>query len=406
MQLPKWRENLSDKTPSQKLTTASVTNRLASLGSERWAVHFDARRRVAAGEDIIELTIGEPDVPTPDHLIEVAYAAMRAGRTRYSGGRGETAFVNAVAGKYAKRSGRDIGPKNVMSLPGTQAALAVAMKSLVEAGDGVLVPDPYYATYEGVVGASGAEFIPVPMAVDNGFHLTAEQLRNAITPNSKVLLLNSPHNPTGAVLSADEIAAIGEVCIEHNLWIVSDEVYEQLIYKGEFASPFDMPQLADRTISVASISKSHAAPGFRAGWAAGPEWVMDRLQSVSEALFFGGPPFIADMAAHALTNPDNTADTMSGMYQNRITLLKDIFAKSNTLTPLLPEAGMFMLLDVSATGKSGEEFCTQLLEEKSVATMPGSAFGVQAENFIRLSLTVADDKLTDAAQRIVDLASN
>jgi len=258
---------LSDKTsskkPTPKLTTASVTDRLASLGSERWAVHFDARRRVAAGEDIIELTIGEPDVPTPEHLIEVAYAAMRAGRTRYSGGRGETAFTNAVAGKYAKRTGRDIGPNNVMGLPGTQAALAVAMKSLVEAGDAVLVPDPYYATYEGVVGSSGAEFIPVPMSVENGFHLTAEQLRKAITPNSKVLLLNSPHNPTGAVLSADEIAAIGEVCIEHNLWIVSDEVYEQLIYQGEFASPFDMPELAQRAKAAAAQMNLFADPGLR-----------------------------------------------------------------------------------------------------------------------------------------------
>ena len=208
---------------SDTLKTASITNRLAALGSERWAVHFDARKRVAAGEDIIELTIGEPDIPTPTHLIDVADRSMRAGRTGYSGGKGEPEFLKAVADKYATRSGRAITRDNVISFPGTQAAVSMAMLALVESGDAVLVPDPFYATYEGVVRATGADFVTVPMSIENGFRLTVEQLEASHVPNARVLLLNSPHNPTGSVLEADEIAAIGEFCIRHNIWIISDE---------------------------------------------------------------------------------------------------------------------------------------------------------------------------------------
>jgi arginine:pyruvate transaminase len=397
-QLQKWRANLSN------LKTASITSRLASLGSNRWAVHFESRRRMKAGEDIIELTIGEPDIPTPTHLLDVANASMRTGRTRYAGGKGEPNLLAAVAQKYSARTGRTISPNQVLAFPGTQAALTITMLSLVEAGDAVLVPDPYYATYEGVVQGAGAEFIPVPMSAENGFHLTPEQLEAAITPNAKVLMLNSPHNPTGAVLSAKEVAAIGDVCERHNLWIVSDEVYEPLIYKGDFASPLDMEAFAERTIAMASISKSHAAPGFRSGWAVGPNWVMDEIQHVSEAILFGSQPFIADMTAHALSHPDGTSAEMAGNYRSRISLLMDAFASSR-LVPLEPSAGMFMLIDVSNSGLSGEDFAMKLLDH-GVSVMPGSSFGSQCAKFIRLSLTVDNDNLKTAAQRIIAFANS
>lgn len=387
------------------LKTASITRRLAALGSERWAVHFDARRRVSSGEDIVELTIGEPDIATPAHLLDVADRAMRAGRTGYSGGKGEPGLLEAVAHKYSARSGRAITSENVLSFPGTQAALSMAMLALVETGDAVLVPDPYYATYEGVVRATGAEFIPVPMTVENGFRLTVEQLEASYVPNARVLLLNSPHNPTGAVLEENEIAAIGDFCKRHGLWILSDEVYESLIYRRQFASPFDHDDLAERTIVVSSISKSHAAPGFRAGWAVGPIDVIAQMQSVAESFLFGSQPFIADMTAHALNHKDDTAERMATAYKRRIALLLAQFDSCSTLQPLVPDAGMFMLVDVSATGLSGAEFATRLLD-CGVAVMPGDVFGDQASALIRISLTVADDQLARAAQRLVSFANS
>ncbi len=388
---------------SKEVQTASITERLAALGSERWAAHFEGRERIATGEDLIELTIGEPDVATPPHLIEAAARSMKAGRTRYSSGKGEAVLLEAVAQKYAARTGRAISPGQVLAFPGTQAALAICMMALVEKGDAVLVPDPCYATYEGVVRATGADFVPVATSAGNGFHLTAEQLETAIRPGVRGLLLNSPHNPTGAVLSDREIAAIGDVCRKHDLWILSDEVYENLIFDAAFASPFDRDDLADRTIVTSSISKSHAAPGFRAGWAVGPQSFIDRTLGISEAILFGGQPFIADMTALALTQPDDTARTMTETYMRRSRLLRAAFQDTPALNPLMPEAGMFMLLDVSASGMDGETFANRLLDF-GVSAMPGSSFGAQAKNFIRLSLTVADSRLEEAAGRIVECA--
>ncbi len=384
------------------LATASVLDRVAALGTERWAVHFEGRRRAECDPEFIELTIGEPDLPTPSDLLDIAAASMKAGRTKYSVGKGEPALLEALARKYSARTGREITPGHFLAFPGTQAALAIVILGLVEKGDAVLVPDPYYATYEGVVRMTGADFVPVPMDASNGFCLTADQLRAAIVPNAKVLLLNNPHNPTGAVIEKQTIEEIGEVCRENNLWMVSDEVYESLIYDGEFASPFDIESLADRVIANASISKSHAAPGFRSGWAVGPPWVMDRVQPLSEALLFGNQPFIADMTVHALDNSGDVSDQMAASYQHRISVLMEAF-EATKLRPLKPLSGMFMLVDVSATGMDGEGFARKMLDH-GVSVMPGNSFGERATQFVRLSLTVPDGKLRKAAERMVAVA--
>lgn len=387
------------------LSTASITDRLADLGGARWAIHFEARRRIAAGQDIIELTIGEPDVPTPPALIDVAYASMQAGRTGYAGGRGEKVLLDAIVEKYEKRSGRSLTHENVFAFPGTQAALSICMLAMVEQGDAVLVPDPCYATYESVVRATGADFVPVPMDAANGFSLTVEQLEKAMVPNAKVLLLNSPHNPTGAVLDAAEIAAIGDFCGKNNIWILSDEVYEDLTYGKPFVSPFDGEVFADITVATSSISKSHAAPGFRSGWAVGPDWFITKAQSVAESVLFGNQPFIADMTAFALNNPDGTSGRMAIAYQRRMEILMEAFAGCLSLSPLRPDSGMFMVIDVSATGLDGSDFAQRLLDS-GVAVMPGDSFGTQARDFIRISLTVEDQLLREAAERIVKCAES
>ncbi|WP_242219943.1 pyridoxal phosphate-dependent aminotransferase [Shinella zoogloeoides] len=383
---------------------ASITDRLQNLGSEKWAVHAAARRMKAEGKPVIELTIGEPDVPPDPALLAEATRAMHAGRYRYSNGRGEPAVVAALVRKYQKRRS-DVTAENVLCFPGTQTALFSVMLGLVEAGDAVLVGDPLYATYEGVIRATGAEQVAVPLRPENGFHMKAADLEAAITPECRVLLLNTPHNPTGAVLTAQEIAEIGAVCRKHDLWIVCDEVYEQLVFGAGFASPFDNPDLAERTIVVSSISKSHAAPGFRSGWAIGPAEFCTRLLSVSETMLFGVQPFIADMTAYALDNPISTAATMRQSYKARAARFADALSRAPGLVPLPPEAGMFIVVDVSETGMSGEEFAWALLNEELVAVMPGSSFGEGAAGFIRLSLTVPDAHIDEACRRIAALAA-
>lgn len=385
---------------------ASITERLADLGSGKWAVHIAARRRAAGGEPIIELTIGEPDIPPDPKLIAECARAMEAGRTRYSNGRGEPALLAALSRKYSERSGRAVTADNLLCFPGTQTALFAVMTALVESGDEVLVGDPFYATYEGVIRATGAAKVDVPLRPENGFRMQAADLEATITPRSRVLLLNSPHNPTGATLSAGEIAEIGAVCTRHDLWIVSDEVYEALIFGGTFASPFDDAALAGRTIAVSSISKSHAAPGFRSGWAVGPAEFCHRLLPVSETMLFGNQPFIADMTAYALTHELDTAKRMRDAYSRRARLIADLLGDAPGIRPLPPAAGMFILLDIAGTGLTGEDFAWALLDEAKVAVMPGASFGDKARGFVRLSLTVPDEKIAEACRRIVDFAEH
>jgi arginine:pyruvate transaminase len=381
---------------------ASITNRLAGLGSGKWALHAEARAMRQAGVPVIELTIGEPDLPPDRALLDECARAMYAGRTRYSNGRGEPVVVAALVEKYKKRRA-DVTAENILCFPGTQTALFAVMLGLVEAGDTVLTGDPLYATYEGVVASTGAKLVTVPLHPERRFHLQADDLERAITPQCRVLLLNNPHNPSGAVLSEEEIRAIGDVCRRHDLWIVCDEVYEELIFEKSFASPFNDPAFAERTIAVSSISKSHAAPGFRSGWAVGPAEFASRLQPVSETMLFGGQPFIADMTAMAISREFETAGIMRQNYFRRGQIVANQLKGSNTITPLMPEGGMFILLDVGGTGLAGEEFAWRLLREKHVAVMPGSSFGTEATDFIRLSLTVPDEDLKTAVGRIAEL---
>ncbi len=383
---------------------ARITERLSSEGSHKWAVHIRAREMKAAGEEIIELTIGEPDIPTPADMIDEAARSMRAGRTRYTGGRGEASILAALSDKYSKRTGRKITSKQILCFPGTQSALAIAMFGLAEEGDEVITTNPCYATYEGVIKATGATPVYVPVSEENGFRLQATDLEKAITPRSRVLLLNSPHNPTGAMLSREEIAAIGEVCRKHNLWIISDEVYELLVFSGEFSSPLDIPELAERTVVVASISKSHAAPGFRSGWCIGPEEFTDRLLPLSEHILFGVQPFTADMTAYALNRPATAAKQMLENFYRRAQMISERLDGQAGIACKIPQAGMFILADIRATGLTGAEFAMRLLEEEKIATMPGDSFGSNLVGFLRLSLSVADHQIDDACAGMVRLA--
>lgn len=381
---------------------APVTDRLAHLGGAKWDLHLRAKALSAAGHPIIALTIGEPDVPAPRALIDTAVQAMQSGRTAYSSGRGEPALVAALAARYTARRGRMIGPEQVLCFPGTQTTLFAVLTGLVGAGDEVLVGDPMYATYQGVIEATGATMVPVPLRPEAGFRMQAADVAARVTPASRVLFLNTPHNPTGAVLSRDDIAALGAVAVAHDLWIISDEVYEELVFPGAtFASPLEEPALAERVIAASSISKSHAAPGFRSGWCIGPAEFCARLLPLSEMMLFGNQPFIADMTAQAVSAPSPVAEGMAARFTARAALMHARLDGVAGLRVNRPEAGMFALVDVRGTGLSGRAFAEGLLESQQVAVMPGGSFGATLDGWLRVSLTQPDDQIDAACTRIV-----
>ena len=386
---------------------ASVTDRLSGLAGAKWALHARARAMKTAGEDIIELTIGEPDVPTPARLMEAAARSMVSGRTGYSNGRGEPGLVAALAARYTARRGREITRDQIMCLPGTQTVLYAVLRALAEAGDEVLIGDPMYATYEGLIAQTGAIAVPVPLKPEHGFRMQVADVAARITSRSRVLFLNSPHNPTGAVLRAQDIHALGELARAHDLWILADEVYEDLVFPNiPFASPLDFPELAERTIVASSISKSHAAPGFRSGWCVGPAEFCTRLLPLSETMLFGSQPFIADLTELAVSEHSPVADGMTDRFSRRAALIAGLLDGVGGLRVHRPEAGMFALIDVRATVLSGLDFASGLLDHQKVAVMPGESFGAGLSGWLRLSLTQPDDRTTEAANRIAAHAAS
>jgi arginine:pyruvate transaminase len=384
---------------------AKITDRLSGLGSEKWQVHVEGRRRAERGEPTIFLSIGEPDTLPPTLVMDKVNEAMRAGRTRYAHGQGEPGLRQALSKLYTQRTGRNVTPEQFIYTSGTQTGLFTAMMTIVEEGDEVLMADPYYATYEAVIAAAGGIPVPILADPDHGFHLKASQLEKAITPKSKALLLNTPSNPTGAVLSREEVRAIGDVCKAHDLWIISDEVYADMTYGNTvFASPFDAADLEERTVVVSSLSKSHAMPGFRSGWIAASANYCARAMPFCETMMFGAQPFLQDAAAFALENHFPEVDAQKQTYERRARALIDGLSRAKAISARMPEGGMFVMVDVRKTGLSGDAFARRLLAEEGVVTMPGESFGSGGAGHIRVALTVNEGQIKEASRRMVKVA--
>jgi arginine:pyruvate transaminase len=387
------------------MKTASITTRLASLGSEKWRVHFEGKQRAARGEKLIFLSIGEPDLPPPSAIFDVVERQMRAGRTRYSPGEGERPVLDALSRHYTNLMGRPVTNKQFIYLPGTQTALSIAFTCTIDAGDEVLLLDPYYATYEAVIAAPGGIPVAVPLDPDRAFHPNIAAIEAAVTPRTRALLLNSPSNPTGAVFTRKEIDAICAIAINHDLWIISDEVYATQIHGDHaFVSPFMRNDMEERTIVVSSISKSHAIPGFRSGWIAASQDFVKRALPVAESFLFGQQPFLQDATAFALDSHFPELKAMKDAYYARGLALVEGLRATNRVKARMPEGGMFVMVDVRATGLTGNDFANRLLNEEGVVAMPGESFGRCGAGHLRVALTVDVNQIREAANRIVQVA--
>lgn len=385
---------------------ASVTTRLAGLGSDKWALSAAATARRLAGLPVINLTIGEPDVPTPDTLTDAACRAMKEGRTGYSNGRGETALLDALSRRYSANLGRPILQDRFMCLPGTQTALYLVFAALCDTGCEVILGDPMYATYEGLIRSSGGVPVPVMLRPDHNFHLQATDIEEKITPKTRAIFLNTPHNPSGAVLTPGDLDAICALAEKHDLWVISDEVYGNLTHNDAvFTSALTNPAFEDRVIATASISKSHAAPGFRSGWLCGPAAFCARALPLSETMLFGSQPFIADMTAEAIAAPPELARAMAARMANRARIIHDALDGVSGMRVHRPQAGMFALIDIRALSQDSQAFALALLEATGVAVMPGASFGAALEGWLRVALNASDAETLEACQRIKHFAS-
>lgn len=384
---------------------APLVERVAGRGAGAWAVHIEARRRQEAGDDVIFLTVGDPDQDPPAAVIDATVAALRGGRTGYAAIVGYPALRAAIAARVARRSGRPCVADNVAVVPGAQGGLYCSMQCLAGADDEVVVPEPIYATYEAVIGASFAQMVTVPLQAERGFHPDLDALAAAVTPRTRVIWINSPHNPTGAVFTAAEIEAIAALCRRHDLWLLSDEVYEDLAFARPHVSAWSLPDMAERTVVVSSLSKSHAIPAFRLGWVVGPPELVRHLGNLLLSMTYGSPSFIQDGALAALRQELPEVAALREEYRARAALLSDLLEAAPGCRVVRPEGGMFVLLDGRGTGLSAADFALRLLAAERVAVLPCDSFGPSAEGHLRIALSAPEPRLREAGERIVRFAA-
>ncbi|MDX6378334.1 MAG: arginine:pyruvate transaminase, partial [Gaiellaceae bacterium] len=273
-------------------------------------------------------------------------------------------------------------------------------------GDEILLPEPAYATYEGVMATTGAQVVHVPLHAARGFHLDPADVAARITDRTRLLVLNTPHNPTGARLSAATLAELGELARAHDLWIVADEVYADLVYTGDHASALAIRGCEERVAVVGSLSKSHAMTGFRHGWLVGPEELVDHVDALLQSMLFGSPPFIQDAGIAALTGSQEPIEAMRAAYARRARIVVDALREIDGIEPHEPEAGMFVMADVRSSGMGALEWALALLESEGVSVTPTDGFGPSGAGHVRIGLVTDDERLAEACRRIASFQAS
>jgi len=375
---------------------STLTQRIAGDAAAAWDIHYQAQALRREGREIFLLSVGDPDFDTPAAIVDTAVNSLRRGETHYSDVRGSLALRQAIA----RRSGPQVSVDQVMVLAGAQCALYAVCQCLFEAGDEVIVAEPMYVTYHGVLGACAARPVPVAVSPEHGFRLDPLAVARAITPRTRGLLLNTPHNPTGAAISPQDMAQLAHLCREHDLWLVCDQVYSGLLYEGAAVDPGSLPGMAERCVIIDSVSKSHAMSGWRVGWVVAPEALVAHLANLAMAMLFGLPEFVMQATCVALEQDLPAVRGMREAYRQRRDRVCAALADCPGVRAHRPAGGMFVMLDIRATGLSAQAFAQRLLMEEGVSLLPGDAFGPSAAGHVRMGLVLDAEQLQAVCGRI------
>ena len=379
---------------------SALTQRIAGDGAAAWKIHDRALELREQGVDVLLLSIGDPDFDTPLPIVHAAIDSLLAGDTHYSDVRGTRTLRSSIASRHQRRCGQEVDAEHVIVLPGAQCAVYSVAQCLLDPGDEVIVAEPMYVTYEAVFGACGARVVPVAVRPENGFRVEPADVAALITAKTRAILLNSPNNPSGASLSLKSWEELAALCVRHDLWLISDEVYSDLLYEGDHISPASLPGMAERTATLNSLSKSHAMSGWRVGWMIGPKPLAEHVMNLSLCMLFGIPDFVQKAAQVALDEDLPEVALMREEYRQRRDLVCAKLSGCPGLRPIKPDGGMFVMVDVRQTGLGAQDFAERLLEGYGVSVLAGEAFGPSAAGHIRIGLVVDQVKLADACRRI------
>lgn len=374
-------------------------------GSDGWDLFYKARKLVAEGVHVTELTIGEHDIRTDPVILDALDAATRAGHTGYSPIAGAPALRETIAKRIADQTGVPTTPDNIVVVAGGQFGLFTTHMAVLDRGDAGMFIDPYYATYTGTVRAAGGVPVTAQAFAADGFQPRADVLDAAIREHApKSLLINTPNNPTGVIYTPETLDGIARIVTDHDMWLISDEVYDTQIWHGTHLSPRALPGMTERTMVVGSLSKSHAMTGSRLGWICAPEEAAGYIQDLCTHASYGIPGFIQQAGLFALNLGPAFEAKIAEPFRRRRAIALDLLAKQDAIK-VTPSAGaMYLFLDIRATGLSGEAFAESLLDEERIAVMPGESFGPAASGHIRVALTVADDIFSQAVAGLIAFA--
>lgn len=378
-----------------------IASRVSQLhGEGALAVHSRAKELERAGRSVIHLELGEPDFHPAAPVVDAVRAAVAAGRDRYCATRGLLALRQAIA-DYLRRTRRlDIAAQQVLVAPGCKMALSLAMMALIEPGDEVLYPDPGFPIYPSFTRGLGATAVSFGLEEKNQFQPDLHEIAGKITPRTRVIIFNSPNNPTGTVFSAPALERIAELAQEHDLWIVSDEIYARILFGGEYQSIWALPDMAERTVIIDGFSKSFAMTGWRLGYAVAPPQVIDAMDLLVLNTFTCAAEFTQVAAIEALRDSTGAVDAMVEEYRKRRELIISGLNRIPGFRCQAPQGAFYAWVNIEDTGLSAEEVQTILLEEGGVAGIAGAAFGPRGKNYLRFSLVSARNLLEDALDRM------
>lgn len=395
------KEAATRRAASASIQTMKLAERMGHIGTES-AFEAAARARAleASGRDVIHLHLGEPDFDTPPNIIEAATRALADGYTHYAPPLGLPVFREAVAADFSRRRGVEVGADRVVITPGAKPVMAFTMMALVGPGDEVIVPDPGFPIYESMTRFVGATPVPIPLRAANGFRIDLDELRSLITPRTRLLVFNSPQNPTGALLTHSDVEGIASIAMGHDLIVLADEIYARIVHEGEHHSILAVEGMEERTIVLDGLSKTYAMTGWRLGWGILPP----PLVPVFERLLINTVSCTATHAqiagAEALDGPQDAVDAMVAEFGARRTLIVEGLTALPGVTAPMPRGAFYAFPDVSGTGMNGRMFAERLLREAGVSVLAGTAFGRQAIGSLRISYANSQPNLRLALARM------
>jgi len=367
------------------------------------AVNDKAKALKAEGHDVIALAGGDPDFDTPGHIIEAAMAAIKAGQTHYpSPTKGTNELLAAIAEKMLRD--HDVHVKkqtDIVVTPGSKWALNLALAAVVNPGDEVLYLEPVWVSYPPMIRMVGAEPVPISLSPGNNFRITAEAIREKVTPKTKAIMVNSPNNPTGRVLDRDEVNAIVDVALEADLFVISDEVYEKLIYDNRpHYALVSEEGMAGRTLTINGLSKGYAMTGWRLGWLVGPTAVMKLAAKMNSQTVTSAATFTMAAAVAALNGPQDAVEEMRLAYKQRRDFMVKALNEIDGITCAMPDGAFYLMPRFVNTSKNSLQLANALLDKCGIAATPGVAFGRSGEGHLRFSYATAMDDLERAVERL------